>query len=176
MQLFAFNTRNQLVSANHAQKQNDYSCIECGSIVRLRGGLHRQKHFYHLKPDRLCRQSQKSLVHIQVQKSLQEILPRGECFLERRFPGIKRIADVVWEPRKIVFEVQCSGITAEEIASRNRDYFGVGYKVVWILHEKRFNKWKVSASERFLREHPHYFTKFRLNRKIKARPQRIIIK
>ncbi|NGX41830.1 MAG: hypothetical protein K940chlam7_00104 [Chlamydiae bacterium] len=158
MQLFALDTKKQLVSANHAQKQNDYLCTECGSIVRLRGGEHRQKHFYHLKPDRQCRQSQKSLNHIQVQKYLQKILPTGECSLEQRFPEIQRIADVVWEPKKIIFEVQCSGITAEEIRSRNKDYLSVGYNVIWILHDNRFNKWKVTAAERFLKGSPHYFT------------------
>lgn len=158
MQLFAFNKKNESVSANHAFRQQDYICTECGGVVRLRGGAHRQKHFYHLKPDWACRQSQKSLVHLQVQRYLQEILPEDECVLERRFPEIRRIADVVWESEKLIFEVQCSGITAEEVASRNADYFRLGYQVIWILHEKRFNKWRLTASEFFLRESPHYFT------------------
>lgn len=158
MQLYAFNREKQLVSATHAVKQQNYHCAECEGVVRLRGGVHRQSHFYHLKHSNSCRQSQKSLVHIQVQKHLQQLLPEGDCILEQRFTEINRIADVVWEPNKLIFEVQCSGITAEEVECRNVDYLKLGYQVVWVLHDNRFNKWKVSAAERFLLGSPHYYT------------------
>ena len=46
----------------------------------------------------------------------------------------------------------------EEVQARNRDYLSVGYEVIWILHEKRFNKQNLSAAELFLRSHPCYFT------------------
>lgn len=134
--------------------------MECGKAVRLRGGEHRQDHFYHLKPDAACRQSQKSMTHLQVQWYLLNLLNGEDVALERRFPEISRIADVVWEDRKLVFEVQCSPIKKKEVEARNQDYGSIGYQVVWILHERRFLRRQVSAAEVWLQGHPHYYTNF----------------
>lgn len=160
MQLFALTSENELVAASQAQKKQQYFCMECGKPVRLRGGEHRKDHFYHLKPDPACRQSQKSITHLQVQWYLFRLLNGEDVVLERRFPEISRIADVVWENQKLVFEVQCSPITKKEVEARNRDYGSIGYQVVWILHEKRFFRRQVSAAEVWLQEHPHYYTSF----------------
>lgn len=156
MQLYALNDQNTLIAANHAIKQKNYVCFECKSLVRLRGGLHRQKHFYHLDPNRSCKLGGKSLLHLQVQCHLQQLLP--DCLLEHRFPKINRIADVVWTSKKLIFEVQVSPITAEEIIQRNHDYSLMGFQVIWILHDKRFNRFQVSAAEEVLINRPHYFT------------------
>jgi competence protein CoiA len=158
MQLYALNDQDILISANHAVKQKDYICFECKSAVRLRGGRHRQNHFYHIDPNRACKLGGKSLLHLQVQCHLQQLLPEGDCLLEHRFPKVNRIADVVWTSQKLVFEVQVSPITAEEVTRRNQDYSLMGYQVVWILHDKRYNRYQVSAAEEFLRKSPHYFT------------------
>jgi competence protein CoiA len=163
MQLYALNDQNVLISANHAVKQKNYICFECKSSVRLRGGFHRQKHFYHLDLDRSCKLGGKSLLHLQVQCYFQRVLPENDCFLEHRFPKMNRIADVVWPSKKLIFEVQVSGITAEEVRCRNHDYSLMGYQVVWILHDTRFNKFQVSAAEGILRESPHYFTNMDIN-------------
>ncbi|GEM_PF-3584437 len=160
MQLFALTIENEVVAANDALKKTEYSCMECGKPVRLRGGRHRQDHFYHLRPDPSCKQSQKSMRHLQVQLYLHRLLSDGEVALERRFPTISRIADVVWEDRKLVFEVQCSPITQQEVEARNRDYALLGYQVVWLLHERRFSGKQVSAAEQWLEDHPHYYTNF----------------
>lgn len=157
MQLFA-KTGNQIISANKAIKGSDYQCIECQGIVRKRGGIHRRDHFFHISPTKECQLNQKSLAHIQTQLHIQQLLPPGETVLERRFPSIQRIADVCWEKEKLLFEVQCSSITPKEIAERNRDYSSLGYLVVWILHETRYNKRKASAAEQFLVSSSHYFT------------------
>lgn len=158
MQLYALDSQQRAVFAKNAAKHRDYFCLECRSSVRLRGGLHRQNHFYHTQPNRACRLSGKSMVHIQVQCFIQKLIPDGEGFLERRFPEIDRIADVVWLPQKIIFEVQCSPITAAEVEARNRDYQSLGYQVVWILHDSRYNQWRMTAAELALRNSPHYFT------------------
>ena len=100
----------------------------------------------------------KSLLHLQVQCHLQSLLPEGDCFLEHRFPKINRIADVVWPSKKLVFEVQVSSITAKEVLNRNKDYSMMGYQVVWVLHDKRFNQFQVTAAEHVLQDHPHYYT------------------
>ncbi|MGA8164381.1 MAG: competence protein CoiA family protein [Waddliaceae bacterium] len=158
MQLYAFDENNRIVSITDAKKQHDYFCLECRNPVRRRGGEHRQQHFFHLQPISKCSQSKKSLIHIQVQKSLQRLLPNEQCVLEKIFPQIGRIADAVWEEKHLIFEVQCSGISGEEVKQRNEDYASLGYQVVWILHDKRFNRRKVTAAERALRTSPHYFT------------------
>lgn len=158
MQLYALDSSGKLIFARHAFKQLDYFCPECHRAVRLRGGLHRQDHFYHAETGHGCRQNGKSLEHLHVQLYFLRTLPAGECALERRFESLKRIADVVWESQKIIFEVQCSPITLTEVQARNCDYQSLGYHVVWVLHDKQFNQKRVSAAECFLKCRPHYFT------------------
>lgn len=156
MQLFALNESNELVSPLKAIRQKDYTCPECRSRVRVRSGTYRTPHFFHLDEDRECRQNGKSLPHLQTQFRLQQLLPQIK--LERPFPSISRIADAAWEEEKIVFEVQCSPITAEELKARNRDYASVGWTAIWIFHEDRYNKRRLTAAEWAVRQQAHYFT------------------
>jgi competence protein CoiA len=156
LQLFALNSEQELILASRAERQHDYTCPECHSRVRVRAGSYRTPHFFHLDENRNCRQNGKSLQHLQTQYRLQQMLP--ETKLERSFPSISRIADVAWEKEKIVFEVQCSPITAEELRSRNRDYKSVGWTPIWIFHEDRYNKRLVTAAEWAVRRDAHYFT------------------
>ncbi|MBA3603786.1 MAG: hypothetical protein H0W50_09145 [Parachlamydiaceae bacterium] len=158
MQLYAFDIDGALVFAKEALRQVDYFCPECKGLLHLRGGLHRQNHFFHLEITPACRQSGKSAEHLHTQLYMLNLLPENECFLERRFPEINRIADVAWESRKIIFEIQCSPISVDEIQQRNQDYFSVGFEVVWILHDKRFNQRLLSGAEHCLHGLPHYFT------------------
>jgi competence protein CoiA len=158
MQLYALDKNHQLVSAHHAQRQTDCQCLECQQIVRLRGGPQRQRHFYHLEPTPFCRHHQKGAVHLQLQSYFLQRLPSGDCQLEYSFPTIRRIADVAWLSEKIIFEIQCSPIRAEEVLARNRDYQQLGWKVVWILHDQRYNQVRLSAAERALRSSPHFFS------------------
>ena len=158
MQLYAFDSSGQLIHARQADKHMNYTCLECQKIVRLRGGPQRQTHFYHLEPIDLCRQHQKGPIHLQLQLYFLQELPSGDCKIEYPFPSINRIADVVWFSQKLVFEIQCSPISAEEVMSRNRDYEQEGWSVVWILHDQRYNQIRLSAAEMALSNDPHYFT------------------
>src|SRR5262249_7520278 len=99
--------------------------------------------------------SGKSLVHLQTQRYIQKELPG--CQLEKRFPSVNRIADVVCEEKKLVFEIQCSYITAREIEERNIDYSSLGYRVIWILHDRLYNQFHLTAAEYFLESSPRYF-------------------
>ncbi len=157
MQLFASDNTG-VVPAAQAEKHRNYRCPECGLAVRLRGGPHRQPHYYHLRRTSDCRQHQKSAEHLQAQLKLLQLLPEGECSLERPFPSIGRIADTVWETANIVFEVQCSPISKEEVEARTADYRSIGLEIVWILHEKRFNKKNLTAAESHLRAQTCYYT------------------
>ncbi len=157
MQLLAHSEKRDLIHASQAKKQQSYFCLECQSEVRVRGGYQRQLHYFHIEPNRACQQHQKGLIHLQIQNYFYKHLPIGDCKLEFRFPTIGRIADVVWMSKKIVFEIQYSPISAEEIQSRNTDYAKMGWDVVWILHEHRYNQYRLTAAENALKNHTHYF-------------------
>lgn len=159
MQLFARTLSGTRVSLASAEKQRDYFCEECGGVLHIRSGAHRQPHFFHLSPPVSCHQHAKSLPHIQTQLYLQQQLPPGELFLEHRFPHIGRIADAAWIPYQCVFEVQCSPISREEVLSRMSDYAKEGWHVIWLLHERRFNRAKgASRLDPVFQTIPHYFT------------------
>ena len=156
MQLCALDKTKNIISSQKAFKKTDYTCLVCGEKVRLRGGFCLRKHFYHLNSPNKCHGRAKSLIHSQIQYKLQQLLPGSQ--LEYYFLKTKRIADVVWWPEHIIFEIQCSPISAYEINARNFDYEKLGFSVVWILHDRCFNKKKLSPAEVLLENTPHYFT------------------
>ena len=158
MQLHALDLNEKLISAGRAVRQTNYICLECSQVLRLRRGPHRQPHFYHIDPNPFCRQHQKGPVHLQLQTYFLNQLAKGDCLLEHPFPSIGRIADVAWLSKKIVFEIQCSAISAEEVLARNADYRKMGWSVVWILHDERYNQIRLSAAEIVLCNSTHYFT------------------
>jgi competence protein CoiA len=157
MQLYALDFRGEVINARRAERQKNYFCLECGGEVRIRRGSRRQSHFYHISSQTACRQNHKGADHLTIQSYLINQLP-GESQMECPFPTICRIADVAWHSQNIVFEVQCSPITAEELTARNRDYQQAGWAVVWILHDKRYNQRRLTDAEMALRSLPHYFT------------------
>lgn len=163
MQLCAYDLKKNLIFSSKAKKHFDYFCLECGQKVRLRSGEHRQPHFYHLNPNIHCKQDGKGIVHLMIQYHFQNILTPEKCSLEYRFPSISRIADVVWHENNLVFEIQCAAISFAEVEQRNRDYASLGYQVVWILHDNRYNGMRVSAAEGYLQDHPHYYTNMDAN-------------
>lgn len=157
MQLFALTDQQEIIEAEHAERKKDYACMECNGPVRVRQGEFRRSHFYHFRETPGCRQATKSLEHIQTQIFLKAFL-KGEIILEKRFPTVNRIADVVWEEEKVIFEVQCSPILAQEVMERNRDYAACGYRVIWILHDLRYGGRRMTSAEHFLQRSPHYYT------------------
>ena len=102
--------------------------------------------------------SSRSLQHQQVQLYIRKALTPSECRLEHPFPEIGRIADAVWERHKLIFEVQRSPISIEEVATRNKDYASLGYTVVWILHDHLYGRRRLTPVEIYLLSWPHYFT------------------
>lgn len=158
MQIGALDSSNSLILAENANKHQDYLCVECRQTVRLRRGIHRKAHYYHTEPNRICRQNAKGMPHLMLQQFLQNILPDGETELECQFPSISRIADVAWHPKKIIYEIQCSPISSEEIKARNQNYASLGYQVVWIFHDERYNQYRLSAAEQSIIDQPHYYS------------------
>ena len=158
MQHCAFDSYKKLIFSENAVKQKNYTCIECGQTVRLRKGAYRQAHFYHLQQEINCRLNGKGMPHLRVQHLLKMTLPFEEAEIECRFPSISRIADVAWHLQKIIFEIQCSLISQEEVLKRNRDYESMGYAVIWIFHDDRFNQEVISPAEECLKGQLFYFT------------------
>lgn len=158
MQIFALDETGMRHFAQNAKRHKSYFCLECNGAVRLRGGRYRQLHFYHLRPSHSCRQSGKSPTHLAIQKKLSSLLPPSESQLEYPMLSIGRIADIAWPAQKIVFEIQCSPLSVEEAKERMDDYSSEGYQVIWILHERIFNRHRLSSLENFLAPFPHYFT------------------
>lgn len=148
----------QTLSTKHAQKGKIYYCPECAAPVRLRSGPHRTAHFYHTQSKKNCRQNQKTLEHLQLQIRLLQLFGVENAAMEFRFPEIERIADIVWHTERCVFEIQCSPISLLEAKQRCSDYQNAGYRLIWILHDNRFNQKKLSSAELFLRTQPCYFT------------------
>ncbi|MCH9811667.1 hypothetical protein K0U07_02765 [bacterium] len=70
--------------------------------------------------------------------------------MEYRCKG--HIADLFWKKHNLIFEVQCSPMTLKECKRRTMDLQLQGMKVIWILHEKTFNKEHLSPMERYLRK------------------------
>lgn len=158
MQIFALDKNGKRLSVFFADRKKNYICHDCQGILRLRGGKRRQLHFYHINPSFSCSQSGKSSEHLATQLHIQKILSSDAAILEYKFPSIGRIADVAWISRKIVFEIQCSSISVEEVEKRNIDYASIGFHVIWILHDRTFNRLRLSSAEEFLISSPHYFS------------------
>lgn len=157
MQFYALDNGHPTLAA-FAEKQKRYQCPECGNSVRVRGGPHRQIHFYHVQTTHLCRQHKKTLTHLEIQWLLQSFISQKEVVLEHRFPEIGRIADLYWAKEEIVFEIQCSPISLEEVKNRCHDYESLGITPIWILYDQRFNRRYCSAAEAFLRNRGCYFS------------------
>jgi competence protein CoiA len=102
----------------------------------------------------------KSDEHSAVQEALLSTIGAQKCELEKPFPSLRRIADVVWEEEKLLFEIQCSPLRMEEFLSRCLDYRAAGYQIVWIFHVKCFTKIPFP-----LVDWPHYFTDMSFNGK-----------
>ena len=83
-----------------------------------------------------------------VQHKICDLIEDPGTFLEHRFKG--HIADIYWKQQNIVFEVQCSPISLEEACRRTKDFEDLGIHIIWILHQKNFNKEHMSPSEEYL--------------------------
>ncbi len=156
MALFASDGK-EIVDAWDAEAGIPYTCLECGTSLKVRRGKMQFPHFYHLRASPSCRLYSKSERHLLIQLHIQKQLPPGESLIEKAFPSIRRIADLSWETRKIVFEIQCSSISQGEAMARNAEYRSLGYEVIWILDDRLFNKKQMRPSEAWIRSHMSYF-------------------
>lgn len=147
----------KLIFADEAELHKNYSCIECGEVVRVRPSRLGNFHFYHLSKNS-CRLAQKSELHLAAQLYLQKLLPDSQ--LERAFPQIQRVADVYLPKEQVAFEIQCSWISRQEVEARMKAYASIGIKVIWCLSMKQFGRKAPTAFEAYLVNKPHcYFSR-----------------
>lgn len=152
-----------LIHAADAQNNKIYWCLDCFGPVKRRKGKWKIPHFYHLKVSPSCKLYSKSEDHLIAQLELQRFFPKGVLHVEKPFIQINRVADACLEKEKIIFEIQCSLITEYEVKERIHDYKSIGYDVVWLLDDKRFNKRMARPAEEFLRTTSSYFLSIRRN-------------
>jgi competence protein CoiA len=158
MQILAKTKNNTLITVSRAEKKENYFCLECNEILHKRSGVYQQEHFYHVKPTLNCRQNNKSIEHIQTQIFIKKLFIDQNCHMEYRFNSINRIADLYVEDLSLVIEIQCSFISLKEVQTRISDYAKLGLKVLWIFHEKKFNKKTKTPVEVFLKNQTYYYT------------------
>lgn len=103
--------------------------------------------------------------HTFIQQKLKQWI-QEPCTLEKPFRQISRIADLAITSTQIALEVQCSPISFDEVRARERDYASIGWRLIWILDDQRFNKTHLSRAEEYLRSKPSYFASIRGDRLI----------
>ena len=159
MALYASDGDDYIFAAD-AKSGGSYRCVECQAPVKARRGRNRIPHFYHLQRSSRCHLYSKSEDHLILQLQIQKLLADETAQIERPFFQIHRIADLLWEKEKIAFEIQCSPLDLSEAENRVIDYRKIGYRVVWLLDDRIFNKRFVRTAEEFLRTQPCYFFTF----------------
>ena len=151
----------RFIFAGEAEEKKIYRCAGCSAQVKVRRGPFRVPHYYHQRKSPSCRLYSKSEDHMLAQLSIQALLPRGEALIEQPLVEVNRVADVLWKPRKIVFEIQCSFLTPHEAKQRVLDYAQAGYQVVWILDDRLYNRRKLRPAESLVRTFPSYYATLR---------------
>jgi competence CoiA-like predicted nuclease len=162
MPLYGFDGK-ESIYAPDALPNTQYRCLECKSPLKLRRGKYRTPHFYHIQTSPSCRLYSKSEDHLLVQLQIQKLYAPGAIQMEVPFLAVHRVADLLWEKEKIIFEIQCSSIQSEETENRIRDYRRLGYEIVWLLDDRLFNRRAIRPAEKFLRTHCCYFFHFQRN-------------
>lgn len=160
MALYAID-RDDVLFAGDAEKGKTYRCLDCLGPVKQRQGKNRFPHFYHIRSTARCRLHSKTEDHLRAQLQLKNHFASSALQIERPFSQIDRIADVCWEDEKIIFEVQCSAIAFKEVELRVKDYESLGYSVVWLLDDKRYNKQILRPAESHLRTLSCYYLSIR---------------
>lgn len=161
MPLFALDDEDRIIAAPDADPFRRYRCLECQSPLQKRSGRYRQAHFYHLQTVKQCRLHSNSVDHLILQNEIQKIIPEIEA--EKPFKKILRIADLCWEEKKLVLEIQCSPIDPIQASRRTHDYAQEGYELIWLLDDRLYNrKRSLRPAESQMRRGGYYFSMRRM--------------
>ncbi len=95
-------------------------------------------------------------LHRTIQLKIADEIGRDKIKIEHPFP--RHFADLYWPEKKIIIEIQCTPISLHEAIRRTLDYENLGFDVVWILHQKSFNKATLTPTELYLRSRNALYT------------------
>lgn len=95
--------------------------------------------------------------HKIVQLHLLELYRADGAKAEVSFFSSKRRADVYVPGKGIVFEIQVSKISVEEVRGRITDYESLGIDIVWILDMNTFDPENPTAVEKYLQKRNRYY-------------------
>jgi len=124
----------------------------CGAAGHLRISKKGTQHFYHAV-DTGCNYEQESREHLEIKYQIYRICKseNWETYVEFPAPDRTWISDVyaVKDGRKIVFEIQISTISPNDLEERERKYRNEGIESYWLLdnfleRSKDFESWYYS--------------------------------
>ncbi|MBF8262975.1 MAG: hypothetical protein HW387_640 [Parachlamydiales bacterium] len=157
MALYALDESGRVIHADEAHSFDSYRCIECRGVVQKRNFRQRRSHFYHLQTVQSCRLHSRSIDHLILQEHLRDLNP--SLIAERPFKKILRIADLCWEEKNLVFEIQCSPIALSQAFQREKDYASEGYQIIWLMDDRLYNRRRtLRPTEDHLRHQGYYFS------------------
>ncbi|MBM7705224.1 competence CoiA-like predicted nuclease [Chryseomicrobium aureum] len=124
--------------AIHQLPRREYYCPECEQRLTLKRGSVKVAHFAHDVSCTNSAASQRETQNHLTGKSLIYSALRThfhDVHLEFYIPTIVQRADVCLQsPIPMIFEFQCSKISAEQLQLRTAGYLSLGYQCRWILH------------------------------------------
>ena len=128
------------VAASTAQRGAHYQCPNCSGIMILRKGRIVKAHFSHKPPFDCSLGKGETVAHMNAKLVIENALLKRELEVKLEFvvntPRGDRRADVMtWSPhteRGIVFELQHTEISLDEIEDRAWSYASAGIAQIWI--------------------------------------------
>ena len=133
--LFALNKDRERVFIDEALSDQDYFCPECGEKMVQRHGEIMTHCFAHY-PNTQCIDNwhyDESAWHFKYQS----LFPKENQEIILEFDGKKHRADVCYEERKVVIEIQGDRLRQTEFIARNDFFKSLGYHVIWLFDQTR---------------------------------------
>ena len=132
---FALNEKRERVFIDEALREQDYFCPECGEKMVQRHGEIMTHCFAHY-PNTQCIDNwhyDESVWHFKYQS----LFPKENQEIILEFDGKKHRADVCFEERKVVIEIQGDRLRQTEFIARNDFFKSLGYHVIWLFDQTR---------------------------------------
>ena len=132
---FCLDQFGERVFIDDAEQGDTYFCPECGEKMVQRRGEIRAHHFAHY-PNTQCTdvwRYDESDWHTKYQN----LFPKENQEIVKEFNGKKHRADILFEDRKTVIEIQGDRLREDEFEQRNKFFNALGYKVIWLFDESR---------------------------------------
>lgn len=140
------------------KEQKPFFCPECKREVGLRKGKIKIHHFYHIKKFD-CLVSPESQIHLEIKFKLYKYLKTIYNKVELEYRIGDRISDVFYinmKNKKVVYEVQKSKLSLDEVKKRTESYKNQNIYVIWLLIKDclKINDWnqeiKLSAWQQYI--------------------------